>query len=532
VRIDMVTSKTTVEKTTNSKDSISVELKPTPVNTDIPTESEPSAMPIEPLPVESKNEPNDLLTNAIDTKLSSSAPGKYQYDGSIGDNTELKEPNLDVDLFKIELKPGDRLNIRADSVSPIIYYQEDKLASDQIMPPQYPQLDSALRLFDANGKELAMNDYFYIDDNNYLDAFIDYKAIAEGTYYFGISSYGNTDYKPTEAGSGTYAYSNGQYHLEVSVFPGRDLQGTADDDLLSGTDGDNKINGLSGDDKIQAGGGNDTITGDKGDDWIATEDGNDLADGGAGNDRLSGNVGDDTLKGGQGIDVILGGSGNDRIDGGSGNDRLFGEAGNDTIFGKEGNDAIEGDRGLDTLAGGAGKDYLFGDGGDDKLMGDAGNDFLSGGDGNDTLNGGDGNDTLSGDAGSDLLQGGKGDDRLVGYDLKQSHVYETDTLTGGAGKDTFVVGDKDEIRYVDADSQTSGDYDYALITDFNIKEDTIQLKGSAQMYNLDFFSTSGTGRVDAAIIYDPNNEARGDVVSIVRGVSENFSLSEPYFSFV
>jgi serralysin len=526
----MVTSKTTVDTKTNSKDFIPVELKPDPVNTDISTESEPSVMPIDPLPVESKNEPNDILTNAIDTKLSSLKPGKYQYDGSIGDNKELKDPNLDVDLFKVELKSGDRLNIRADSVSPIIFYKEDKLASDQIMPPQYPQLDSVLRLFDANGKELAMNDYFYIDDNNYLDAFIDYKAIAEGTYYFGISSFGNTDYKPTEAGSGTYAYSNGQYHLEVSVFSGRDLRGTANDDLLSGTDGDNKINGLSGDDKIQAGGGNDTITGDKGDDWIATEDGNDLADSGAGNDRLSGNAGDDTLKGDRGIDVILGGSGNDRIEGGKDNDRLFGEAGNDTIFGKEGNDAIEGGQGLDSLAGGMGKDYLFGDAGDDNLMGDAGKDFLSGGDEWDSLAGGDDNDTLSGDAGSDLVQGDKGDDRLVGYDFKQSPTYETDTLTGGAGKDTFVVGDKDEIRYIDADSQTSGDYDYALITDFNIKEDTIQLKGSAQMYGLDFFTTSG--RVDAAIIYDPNTEARGEVVSIVQGVSENFSLSEPYFSFV
>jgi Ca2+-binding RTX toxin-like protein len=526
----MVTSKTTTDTKTNSQDSISVKLKPSPINSDLPFESEPSVMPIDPLPPEAKNEPNDILTTAIDTKLGSVKLGKFQYDGSIGDNTDLKDPNLDVDLFKVELKPGDRLNIRADSVSPIIYYKEEKSASDQIMPPEYPQLDSALRLFDANGKELAIKDYFYIDENNYLDAFIDYKATTEGTYYFGISSYGNTDYKPTEAGSGTYAYSKGEYHLEVSVFPGRDLRGTADDDLLSGTDGDNKINGLGGDDKIQAGGGNDTITGDKGDDWIATEDGNDLADSGAGNDRLSGNAGDDTLKGDRGIDVILGGSGNDRIDGGKDNDRLFGEAGNDTILGKEGNDAIEGGQGLDSIEGGAGKDYAFGDAGDDKLTGDAGNDFLSGGDDWDSLAGGDGNDILSGDAGSDVLQGDKGNDRLVGYDLKQSSNYETDTLTGGAGKDTFVVGDKDEIRYVDADSQTSGDYDYALITDFNIKEDTIQLKGSAQIYSLDFFTTSG--RVDAAIIYDPNTEARGEVVSIVRGVSENFSSNEPYFSFV
>jgi Ca2+-binding RTX toxin-like protein len=488
-------------------------------------------MPIDPLPIDDVGEPNDTLDKALDTGLSKENPGTYLYDSSIGNNTDLKQPNLDVDLFKVQLTAGDRLTIRVDSVSPIIYYEALKDTSDSILPPEpYPQLDSVLRLFDADGKELALNDYFYIDDRNYYDAFIDYKATASGIYYIGLSGYGNHTYNPKEVGSGSSSYSNGQYHLEVKVFPSEDFKGTADDDLLSGTDGDNKITGLEGDDRIDAGAGNDSITGDVGDDWIASGDGNDRADSGMGDDRLSGNAGDDTLNGGEGLDVILGDPGNDVIDGDKGNDRLFGDSGNDRILGNQGNDAIEGGTGFDSLSGDVGKDSLFGEAGDDKLAGNAGNDLISGGDDWDSLSGGDGNDNLFGDAGGDNLKGDAGNDRLVGYNTKDKlATYETDTLTGGAGNDLFVVGDKDGIRYSDKDAKTSGDYDYALITDFNPQEDKIQLKGSAKLYSLDFFTDSG--RIDAAIIYDPGVEAKGEVISIVQGVTENFSLSESYFVF-
>jgi serralysin len=491
-------------------------------------------MPIDPLPVADSIEPNDTLDNAIDTNLSSDKPGKYRYNGSIGDNSNLEKTALDVDLFKVQLNPGDRLTLKTEAISPIIYYDQEKLASpdDSIMPPDpYPQLDSILRLFDADGNQLAINDYFYIDDNNYLDAFIDYKATTSGTYYVGISGYGNFEYDPNKIGSGTDSYSQGQYSLEISAFPSVNSQGTTGNDLLFGSEGDNNISGLDGNDKIESRAGSDSVTGNSGDDWIVAGSGNDTASGGKGDDRISGDVGDDILSGEGGLDIVFGGSGNDVISGGGGKDRLFGETGNDRISGDGGNDAIEGGQGFDTISGNSGQDSLSGDAGDDLLAGGAGNDLIAGGDDWDTLAGNKGDDTLYGGLGSDVLDGGEGDDRLIGYNEGgELSSYETDTLTGGVGRDIFVLADSDRIYYDDNDSQSSGDYDYALITDFNAIEDSIQLKGSADLYSLDFFTT--LGRTDAAIIYDPGVETKGEVIGIIQAAAENLSLNEGYFSFV
>jgi Ca2+-binding RTX toxin-like protein len=80
----------------------------------------------------------------------------------------------------------------------------------------------------------------------------------------------------------------------------------------------------------------------------------------------------------------------------------------------------------------------------DNLKGDAGNDHLNGGLGNDIENGGIGNDTVSGGGGNDVLNGGAG----------------TDVLTGGTGLDIF---------------QLASTVGFDKITDFNAKDDTIQL---------------------------------------------------------
>jgi Ca2+-binding RTX toxin-like protein len=93
------------------------------------------------------------------------------------------------------------------------------------------------------------------------------------------------------------------------------------------------------------------------------------------------------------------------------------------------------------------------------------NDDLKGTDGNDTLWTGLGNDTLTG-AGAD---GGVG---------------EIDRLSGGGGKDTFVLGTSTQAFYDDGKANTIGITDYALILDFNLKQDQIQLKGSADDYTL------------------------------------------------
>lgn len=344
-----------------------------------------------------------------------------------------------------------------------------------------------------------------------------------------------------------------QQIVNFSIAPPAEFIGTGDDDFLTGSSGRDIISGFGGDDTLLGLGGSDQIFGGGGDDLITAGSGNDTAEGGAGDDQISGNVGNDTLSGNNGLDVIFGGEGNDSISGGSGKDRLFGEDGNDQINGDDGNDIIDAGAGDDSVSGGGGKDRIFGGAGADQLFGNAGNDELNGdseidlldggggndllfgGTENDILNGGDGRDTLRGGAGNDALDGGAGNDQLIGIDPRNSLLGfgagEIDTLTGGLGRDTFVLGDANRVYYNDGAPLATGELDYALISDFNSIEDFIQLQGSAELYSLDFF-TSSLGTIDAAIIYDPGVSARGEVIGIVQNVSPSLSITDSSFTFV
>ena len=309
------------------------------------------------------------------------------------------------------------------------------------------------------------------------------------------------------------------FNAVAELTPAPDIIGTEGDDVLTGTNRGEKIQGLGGDDILQGLGGNDGIFGDDGNDLISAGDGNDTVEGGAGTDLISGDNGDDNLNGQSGQDDIFGGEGNDQINGGGESDQLLGEAGNDTINGEDGNDTINGGSGSDTVNGGNGIDRLFG-----------GND-------NDQITGGVGSDTLTGGFGNDSLDGGEGDDELIGVDPTTTGsgvgfgAGEQDTLTGGAGSDKFVFADATRVYYSDGDPSTTGDSDFGLVKDFNASEDVIQLQGSADLYELDFFPTS-TGSINAALIYDPEVLARGEVIGILENVSTDLTISEPAFTFV
>ncbi len=212
------------------------------------------------------------------------------------------------------------------------------------------------------------------------------------------------------------------------------------------TNGKDRFFGTAADDKINSGAGNDYLKG---------EQGNDVLDGGADNDRIYGGLGKDTLIGGTGNDYLNGGIDKDSLDGGEGNDRLYG------------GDAD------DTLSGGAGNDYL--NGGD-------GEDFLDGGEGNDRLYGGDLNDTLIGGNGNDYISGGNGNDEITGVNAISFGVGEIDRLIGNAGEDIFILGDANRSFYKDGNNKNAGKSDYAIIEDFDQKEDFIQLSGAGDYY--------------------------------------------------
>jgi RTX calcium-binding nonapeptide repeat (4 copies) len=90
------------------------------------------------------------------------------------------------------------------------------LNSDIANPADF---DSYLRLFDANGQELAFND----DDGT--DSFSKItQTLTPGTYYAGVSGFSNTGYDPTVAGSGI-AGATGNYSLQFG-FDNPDPNGT------------------------------------------------------------------------------------------------------------------------------------------------------------------------------------------------------------------------------------------------------------------------------------------------------------------
>lgn len=331
-----------------------------------------------------------------------------------------------------------------------------------------------------------------------------YQFTQAGTFTIGL---GVVDVEDTDVDSGLLV-DNLKIVSPVKVI------GTAKADVLKGTDGIDLISGLGGNDKISALAGNDEISGGSGDDLIHAGDGNDLANGEAGNDVIYGEYGNDTLTGSKGLDVIFGGDGNDQINGGVEKDRLFGEYGDDLVEGGDGDDIINGGDGYDVLYGGKGKDNLVGSYGSDTIYGEDGQDYLEGG------------------WDYDLLLGGKGNDWLVGVDTQYgSGAWEIDTLTGGSGKDTFVLGDTTSVYYDDGYFGSTGEFDYALVTDFKANQDVIQLHGSAKLYSLNFYA-SGSGTTDAALVYTPGATDTGETIGILQGVSASLSLTSSAFTFV
>ena len=110
--------------------------------------------------------------------------------------------------------------------------------------------------------------------------------------------------------------------------------------------------------------------------------------------------------------------------------------------------------------------------------------------------------TLWGTNGSDSITGGTGNDSITGVlktgtAAKALGMGQIDVLTGGAGQDTFLLGDSRGIFYNDYKNNNLGEADYALITDFNLAEDKLQLKSGSYLFN----ASSGS----LSLYWDRNN---------------------------
>ncbi len=141
-------------------------------------------------------EVNDTLSEATDSLIEPTGPHRYVGTGTLGDNPTIG-PGLDVDLIRFELAAGDQVIVDVDSAT---------------VP-----VDSMLRLFDANGQELAISD----DDAAPgeaagRDPYLQYTATQAGVYYAGISGFSNSTYDPNTVGSGVVG-NRGDYRVEIAV---------------------------------------------------------------------------------------------------------------------------------------------------------------------------------------------------------------------------------------------------------------------------------------------------------------------------
>ena len=284
--------------------------------------------------------------------------------------------------------------------------------------------------------------------------------------------------------------------------------------------GDDTIDGGDGDDTIFGAGGNDFILGQNGDDALFGDlnpADTDPSEGPFGNDTLDGGLGDDTLNGGIGQDSLIGGEDNDSLNGGSDEDDLAGDSGDDTLYGGKGDDTITGGAGNDLIAGQEGEDLINGGDGNDTIDGDRPERFV-GSPAADNIFGDAGDDVIFGGVGSDAIDGGDGDDTINGVDeLASSEVdygrSTIDTLAGGSGADTFALGTGDNLVFYNSGiSDNLGTEDYALITDFEFGQDTIDVAGSTENYSVGFAPEDLN---DGLAIYYEETEGDRELIAVV-----------------
>ncbi len=134
------------------------------------------------------NESNDSLVIATDTGLN--GVGTASFSGVIGDGIW----NVgDVDLFVLQANAGETIIVDIDAQS---------ISSG---------LDAVVRLFDATGTQVVLN-----DDLDDLDSYLEYVPATAGNFYVGVSGFGNSAYDPASAGTGLNQ-SLGDYDLDITI---------------------------------------------------------------------------------------------------------------------------------------------------------------------------------------------------------------------------------------------------------------------------------------------------------------------------
>jgi hypothetical protein len=131
------------------------------------------------------SDPNDQISEAVNMGY---ILGTETNGGTIDSST-------DVDMFKIHVIAGERLTFDIDSRN---------------------GLDSVIRLFNSRGQQIAFNDDGAASgESSSYESFLDYTFSTGGTYFLGVSGYGNSQYNAV-TGRGDRSGDTGDYELHVS----------------------------------------------------------------------------------------------------------------------------------------------------------------------------------------------------------------------------------------------------------------------------------------------------------------------------
>ena len=307
------------------------------------------------------------------------------------------------------------------------------------------------------------------------------------------------------------------------------MQGTEEDDFLEGTAEDEIIIGLAGSDLLMGMTGNDILYGGEGEDILEAGEGNDILDSGAGDDLMFGEAGNDIMFASPGLDVFDGGEGEDIADYSSldaaitfdaistvdkdelGSDELFDV---ETIIGAiEQANTIDASAGVNPISVDLSNDMLTVDGESAQLY--TVENFVNaiGTPQDDVLDGSDSGNILMGMAEDDRLNGLAGADTLMGVDVDSDTpgASERDRIIGGADADVFVLGDEENIFYLD-ETGRFGSRGRAIILDFESGVDKIQLSGAADDYiTFGSYILADEGRRDGRLDFGD------DVIAYARG---------------
>lgn len=245
--------------------------------------------------VEPDDDPDNTIAEAIDSKVNASG----QDFAVVKDSLDFQADNdIGVDVYGFELEQGDTVTLNVNAA---------QLETG---------LDPALRLFDAEGKELAISDDYAApgEDPSIIDSYIEFTADTTGQYFIGVSGVPNTDYDVVEGTNNLdlsdYTSSAGDYQLIINSFD--NIKGTNKKDILQGNSTNNTlIQGLKGNDTITGSENNDYFVGGAGKDVLRGKRGNDTLIGGGNNDSLYGDIGRDVLQGDGGTNKLWGGKNQD-----------------------------------------------------------------------------------------------------------------------------------------------------------------------------------------------------------------------------